>query len=100
MVFGRLGAVAKHLGRKAIEFSEGALGKLGHFGKMVHHAAGKVPVVGGAIQQGLEKAYETRIPGLGLSAKDAYQTAQGLTHLGKQVVSENPEERREGYNAP
>ena len=97
MVFHKLGAIARHIGRKAVEFSENALGKIGHFGKIVHSAAGKIPVVGGMVQRGLETAYNTRIPGLGLSARDAYEGGKGLTHLGRQVFSDNPQDRAEGY---
>ena len=89
-MFHRLGAIARHLGRKAVTFGEGALGKLHHIGSKIHQAAGKIPVIGGAVQGAMSAAYNTRIPFVGVSAKDAFEGAKKAVSVGKSVTSEDP----------
>jgi hypothetical protein len=97
-MFAKLGKLARHIGSKVVHATEGALNRLNHIGRKVHEHIGKIPVVGGALQSGLEAAYNMPIPVIGKSAKDIYERVHRTVGVGKSLTSDDPNVRREGYH--
>ena len=98
MVFHKLGAALRHLGHKAVHVAEHGLHHLKHIGSKVHEAAGKVPVVGAALQGAMSAAYHMPVPGIGRSAKDMVEGAEKAIHTGKMLTHADPDIRKEGYS--
>ena len=95
-MWARLGSLARHLGKKVVHAAEHSIGKLSHMGKKLHEVVGKVPMIGGALQSGLEAAYDMPIPVVG-SVRNAFEGAQRAVQVGKHLVSDDPDVRQEGY---
>jgi len=88
----------KHLGRRVVDGVGNGLNAIRNVGERVYNGVKKIPVVGDIAAAGLEKLYNTSIPGVGLSARDAFEGANKAVETGKQLLSDDAGSRQKGLD--
>jgi hypothetical protein len=94
-MFDRLRGFARSIGSKVVHALGEGVNKVKHIGSSVHNFVGNIPIVGDALQKGLEMLYEAKLPIVNVSAKNIVDGAEAVTKIGQNLLGDNQERRAE-----